>query len=115
MSTKDLFLRVLGTCEIEETEFLLFLADTVRSLLALYPTAQLAQAGDGEIKPPETLEEDCGLDPLYDGALILGVLSRKTGSAADSAAFYAEADRAYRKLWREAAARRRAMMRGVRV
>ncbi len=112
MSTRDLFLRVLGTCEMEENEFLLFLADTVRSLLALYPTALLSKAGDAEVKVPETLDEDCGLDPLYDGTLVLGVIARKTGSADESAAFFSEADHAYRKLWREAASRRRARMRG---
>lgn len=112
MSTRELFLRVLGTCEMEENEFLLFLADTVRSLLSLYPTALLSKAGDCEIRPPETLDEQCGLDPLYDGALVLGVIARKTGGVAESSAFHSEADHAYRKLWRAAAARRRARMRG---
>ena len=114
MTTRELFLRVLATCEIEEHEFLCALADTVRSLLALYPTALLAKAGDGEIKAPRSLDDEAGLDPLYDGALVLGVIARKTGGAGESAAFLSEADHAYRKLWRAAAARRRAAMRGVR-
>jgi hypothetical protein len=105
-------LRVLGTAKMEESEFLLLLADTVRSLLALYPTALLSKAGDCEVRVPETLDEECGLDPLYDGALILGVMARRTGGAAENAAFLSEADHAYRKLWRAAAARRRAKMRG---
>lgn len=114
MSTRELFLRVLATCQMEEAEFLLLLGDTVRSLLALYPAPLLSRTGDAVIGAPETLDRETGLHPLYDGALVTGVIARKTHDPADTAAFRTEADGAFRAAWRAAAARRRAAMKEVR-
>lgn len=114
MSTRELFLRVLATCPMEEAAFLLLLGDTVRSLLALYPTPLLSRAGNAAIGAPTTLDEETGLHPLYDGALVAGVIARKTKDPADNAAFHSEAEGAFRSAWREAAARRRAFLKEVR-
>lgn len=88
---------------MEQSEFLGYLGDCVRALLARYPTALLAREGDAEIGAPATLEQDCGLDPLYDGALIAGAVAGKTGEATDKSAFLSEAELAYRARWRQAA------------
>ncbi|MBQ8350746.1 MAG: hypothetical protein IJY20_01720 [Clostridia bacterium] len=111
MNTKELFFRARERCPMEQSEFLGYLGDCVRTLLARYPTALLARAGDGEIGAPETLEDDCGLDPLYDGALIAGAIAGKTKEAADTSAFLTEAEHAYRACWRRAAKGKR-MARG---
>jgi hypothetical protein len=103
MNTKELFFRAREKCPMEQSEFLGHLGDCVRALLARYPTALLARAGDGAISAPGTLEEDCGLDPLYDGALIAGCVAGKSGREEDRAAFLTEAEHAYRARWRQAA------------
>ncbi len=102
MKTKELFLRATALCPMEIHEFIGHLGDAVRALLARYPTSLLA-AGDGEIAAPRSLEEECGLHPLYSGALILGVLAGKRGEATARTAFLEEADAVYRALWRRAA------------
>jgi hypothetical protein len=107
MTTRELYLRVLATCEMSESDFLIYLGDVVRSLLALYPTALLCRAGDAIIGPPASLDEESGLDPLYDGALVAGVVACKTGDSGARATFLSEAEHAFRKLWRAAARRRR--------
>lgn len=114
MTTRELYLRVLATCDITESEFLLYLGDVVRSLLALYPTALLAKAGDSVIGPPTSLDESCGLDPLYDGALTAGVVACRTGDSGARATFLSEAEHAFRKLWRAAARRRKERKVGTR-
>ena len=108
MNTKQLFLRVCEVCPMEVHEFFTYLGTCVRMLLARYPTALLAAAGDGEIRIPRAFEEACGIDPLYEGALIQGVVAGKTQSQADQNAFLEEADLVYRALWRRAARGKRA-------
>ncbi len=112
MNTKELYLRVLGTCEMGEGEFLLFLGDAVRSLLSLYPHALLLREGGTVLGAPASLEEESGLDPLYDGALVAAVIAAKSGDASARASFLREADGAFRGLWRRAAALRREAVRG---
>lgn len=112
MNTRELYLRVLGTCELGEGEFLLLLGDAVRALLSLYPHALLLREGSTVIGAPASLDEESGLDPLYDGALVAAVIAAKTGDAGARATFLREADGAFRELWRRAAARRRAAVRG---
>ena len=107
MTTRELYLRVLGTCDMKESEFLLFLGDVVRSLLALYPTALLTQEGDSVIGPPASLDEGTGLHPFYDGAVVSGVIACKTGDADARASFLSESEHAFRKLWRAAVRRRK--------
>lgn len=97
---------------MEQGEFLGFLGDCVRALLARYPTALLAQEGDGSIAPPATLEEECGLHAVYDGALLAGVIAGKSGKEEDRAAFLTEAEHAYRARWRETARGKRVQPRG---
>ncbi|MBQ8859181.1 MAG: hypothetical protein IJ012_05265 [Clostridia bacterium] len=109
MKTKQLFLRAYEVCPMEEREFLNYLGDCLRALLARYPTSLLAARGDGEIKIPTAMDEECGLDELYSGALLQGVVAGATGDASDRAAFLEEADYAYRNLWRRAAKGARAM------
>lgn len=103
MNTKELFMRASERCPMEQVEFLGYLGDSVRMLLARYPTALLAAAGDGCIAAPATLEEECGLDPLYDEALICGAVAGKSGEAGDRSAFLTEAELAYRARWRAVA------------
>lgn len=112
MNTRELYLRVLGTCEMGEGEFLLFLGDAVRSLLSLYPHALLLREGGTVLGAPASLNEETGLDPLYDGALIAAVVSAKTGDVEAKARFLREAEGAFREMWRRAAARRREAVRG---
>ena len=107
MTTRELYLRVLATCDMKESEFLCFLGDVVRSLLSLYPTPLLATAGDSVIGPPASLDEETGLHPLYDGAVCAGVIACKTGDAGARATFLSESVHAFRKLWRAAVRRRR--------
>lgn len=108
MTTRELYLRVLATCDMKESDFLLYLGDVVRSLLALYPTALLCGQGDSEIGPPATLDAETGLHPYYDGALVAGVIACKTGDSGARASFLSESEHAFRKLWRAAARRRHA-------
>lgn len=108
MNTKQLFLRVYEVCPMEVEEFFKHLGTCVRMLLVRYPTGLLAAPGDGAIAPPRTFEEACGIDPLYEGALIQGVIAGKTESEADRHAFLEEAELAYRTLWRRAAQGKRA-------
>ena len=115
MTTRELYLRVLGTCEMGEGEFLLFLGDAVRSLLALYPHALLLGEGQSVLGAPASLDEGTGLDPLYDGALIAAVIGAKREDAGARANFLSEADAAFRQMWRRAAARRRESIRGAKV
>ena len=109
MKTKQLFLRAYEVCPMEEREFLNYLGDCLRALLARYPTALLAARGDGEIKIPAAMDEECGLDELYSGALLQGIVAGATGDAGDRAAFLKEADLVYRNLWRRAARGARAL------
>lgn len=109
MKTKQLFLRAYEVCPMEEREFLNYLENCLRALLTRYPTALLAADGDGEIKIPTAMNEECGIDELYSGALLQGVVAGATGDAADRAAFFEEADHAYRSLWRRAARGARAL------
>lgn len=97
---------------MEQAEFLSHVGDCVRMLLARYPTALLARAGDGAIAAPVTLEEDCGIDEAYDQALILGAVAGKTGGESDHAHFLSEAEQAYRAVWRKQAKGKRLAMRG---
>ena len=94
---------------MEEREFLRYLGDCLRALLVRYPTALLASKGDGEIKIPIAMDEECGLDELYSGALLQGVVAGATGDPGDRAAFLEEADHTYRALWRRAARGARAL------
>ena len=103
MTTKQMFLVACETCPMEQNEFLLQLGATVRHLLSRYPTSLLCGAGDGEIKSPRSLNEECGLHELYSGTLILGVIAGKTGAESDRRAFLEEAEATYRTLWRRAA------------
>jgi hypothetical protein len=112
MNTRELYLRVLGTCEMKESEFLLLLGDAVRSLLSLYPHALLLREGGTVLGAPDSLDEQTGLDPLYDGALVAAVIAAKTGDAEAKARGIREADGAFREMWRRAAARRREAVRG---
>ncbi len=112
MNTKELFFRAGERCPMEQGEFLGFLGDCVRALLARYPTALLAQEGDGSIEPPKTLEEQSGLHPLYEGALLAGVIAGKSGKEEDRTAFLTEAEHAYRARWRQAARGKRLRQRG---
>ena len=109
MKTKQLFLRAYEVCPMEEREFLNYLGDCLRALLARYPTALLAARGDGEIKIPAAMDEECGLDELYSGALLQGIVAGATGDAGDRTAFLEEADLVYRNLWRRAARGARAL------
>ena len=115
MNTRELYLRVLGTCEMKESEFLLFLGDAVRTLLSLYPHALLLREGACELAAPLSLAEESGFDELFDGALVAAVIAAKTGDSALRASFLAQADGAFRELWRRAAARRRAAVKGAKV
>ncbi len=108
MNTKQLFLRVYEVCPMEAQDFFVHLGTCVRMLLARYPTALLAAPGDGEIMIPHAFGEACGIDPLYEGALIQGIVAGKSGEQADMDAFLREADLAYRALWRRAARGKRA-------
>ena len=104
MNTKELFLRAREICPMEQVEFLGYLGDSVRALLAC--------AGDGSIAAPETVDEECGLDPLYDGALIAGAVAGKSGKSEDEARFLREAEEAFRAAWRRAARGKRLAVRG---
>ncbi len=103
MTTKQLFLVACELCPMEQNEFLLHLSGAVRTLLSRYPTSLLCRAGDAEIKSPASLEEECGIDDLYSGALLQGVIAAKTKSEADRRMFLEEAEHTYRTLWRRAA------------
>ena len=96
-------MRARELCPMEQVEFLGYLGDCVRTLLARYPTGLLARAGDGSIQAPETVDEESGLDPLYDQALILGAVAGKSGKSEDADKFTREAELAFRTLWRRAA------------
>lgn len=112
MNTKELFFRARERCPMAQDEFLGALGDCVRALLARYPTGLLAREGDGSIAAPATLEEECGLDPLYDSALLCGTIAGRTGKEEDRAAFLTEAEHAYRACWRRAARGRSLAHRG---
>ena len=103
MNTKELFFRVRSRHPMEQADFLYYLGDCVRALLSRYPTAQLTDMGDGSIGAPASLEESCGLHPVYDSALVLGCLAAATGDASAYDAFLREAELAYRSRWRECA------------
>ena len=103
MTTKQLFLLATEVCPMEQNEFFLHLGNALRALLARYPTSLLAKEGDCEIKAPSVFSEDCGVNDLYGGALLRGVIAGKSGSEADRLLFLEEADAAYLNLWRRAA------------
>lgn len=103
MTTKQMFLLACELCPMEQNEFLLHLGGAVRTLLSRYPTSLLCREGDGEIKSPRTLDEDCGIHDLYGGALLQGTIAGKTGEDSDRRLFLEEADATYRNLWRRAA------------
>ena len=103
MNTKELFIRARELCPMEQSEFLGHLGDCVRMLLARYPTALLARTGDGAIGAPASLDESCGLDERYDEALIRGAVAGKSGEESARSIFLAEAECAFRAVWRERA------------
>ena len=103
MTTKQMFLLASELCPMEQNEFLIHLGSTVRALLSRYPTSLLCREGDGEIRSPRSLDEECGIHDLYGGALLQGVIAAKTGEERDRRLFLEEADATYRNLWRCAA------------
>ncbi len=109
MNTKQLFLAVTRECEMEGTEFLRYASDCIRYLSVRYPLSHLVSRPEYTLPLLADMGDSCTLHDDYESAMLHGIVARKTGDAADRARFEEDADRAYRKRWRELAAGRRAL------
>ncbi len=103
MTTKDMYLRACARRPMEINEFLTALGDVVRTLQGRYPEGLFCEAG-GHVTVPQGLEEESGLPPCYDGAVILAAVAAKDGGAALQKRAEDALEAVVRLRWREAAA-----------
>lgn len=103
MTTKDMYLCACARCPMEVNEFLTTLGDVVRTLQGRYPASLFCEVGR-HVAVPQGLEEESGLSPCYDGAIILAAVAAKDGGAALQKRAEEALEAAVRLRWREAAA-----------
>lgn len=99
MYIKDIYETVVMTEPCSQPKFLSFLDTTVRSLIAKYGTKRVIN--DKAYMKPSDINGDLPLKETYYNAVVSNILFLLTGNADHKTDFVAEAEYAYKTVWRE--------------
>lgn len=102
MTILEIYEKVSLVMPLEQRRFFNYFADSARELITLYP-GFVAETDEKEYTPPESLNDDTNILPLYHNAIVDNVLFLAGGADTYKGEFIRKSKLAFLKYWNDKA------------